>query len=37
MAEGKNENKIKYKQIADMGFGLIIAQVPAECMKCKNN
>ncbi len=33
MAEGKNENKIKYKQIADMGFGLIIAQVPAECIR----
>lgn len=35
MAEGKGENqsKIRYEQIADMGSGLIIARVPAECIR----
>lgn len=33
MAEGKSENKIRYEQIADMGSGLIIARVPAECIR----
>lgn len=33
MAEGKSESKISYEQIADMGFGLIIARVPAECIR----
>lgn len=33
MEEGKSENKIKYEQIADMGSGLIIAKVPAECIR----
>ena len=33
MAEGKGESKIKYEQIADMGAGLIIAKVPAECIR----
>lgn len=33
MEEGKRENKIRYEQIADMGSGLIIAKVPAECLR----
>lgn len=35
MAEGKSESqsKIRYEQIADMGSGLIIARVPAECIR----
>ena len=35
MAEGKGENqsKIRYEQIADMSSGLIIARVPAECIR----
>ena len=35
MAEGKSENKgkIRYEKIADMGAGLIIAKVPAECIR----
>ena len=35
MAEGKSESqsKIRYEQIADMGSGLIIAKVPAECIR----
>lgn len=33
MAEGKSESKISYEQIADMGSGLIIAVVPAECIR----
>ena len=35
MAEGKGESqgKIRYEQIADMGSGLIIAKVPAECIR----
>ena len=33
MAEGKSESKISYEQIADMGSGLIIARVPAECIR----
>lgn len=33
MAEGKVESKIRYEQIADMGSGLIIARVPAECIR----
>jgi len=31
--EGKSESKICYEQIADMGSGLIIAKVPAECIR----
>lgn len=33
MAEGKSESKISYEQIADMGSGLIIAVVHAECIR----
>ena len=34
MAEGKREkSKIKYNAIADMGFGLIIAKVPADYIR----
>ncbi len=33
MEEGKSESKISYEQIADMGSGLIIAVVPAECIR----
>lgn len=33
MEEGKRENKIRYEEIADMGSGLIIAKVPAECLR----
>ncbi|WP_027406175.1 ParB N-terminal domain-containing protein [Anaerovibrio sp. RM50] len=33
MAEGKSESKIHYEKIAEMGSGLIIAKVPAECIR----
>ncbi len=33
MEEGKSESKIQYEQIADMEAGLIIAKVPAECIR----
>jgi len=31
--EGKSQSKIQYEQIADMGSGLIIARVPAACLR----